>query len=69
MAGTRIDRRLEPVGWSRPDFVPQNTSLWSPPHLALTAGLGVLQVCECLCVCVCLCVYVCVNVYVRVCIE
>jgi alpha-L-rhamnosidase len=37
--GTRIDRRLEPVGWSTAAF---DASGWPVPHAAVTAGLGAL---------------------------
>jgi len=35
--GTRIDRRLEPVGWSTPAFA-ANASAWAAPHVADAAG-------------------------------
>ena len=37
--GTRIDRRLEPVGWSTAAF---DASGWPAPHAASAAGLGAL---------------------------
>ncbi len=38
--GTRIDRRLEQVGWCSVGF---DASSWAPPHAAVTTGLGLLR--------------------------
>jgi len=37
--GTRVDRRLEPVGWSTAAF---DASAWPAPHAAVVAGFGEL---------------------------
>ena len=36
--GTRIDRRLEPLGWSTPGFAANASAAWAAPHVADAAG-------------------------------